>query len=509
VSASVAVEGAPAGTERALILVSVIMATTLYATTLTIANVALPQMQGDLSASIDQISWVLTFNIVATAIATPPTGWLAARLGRRPLLIGAVAGFTVSTILCGLATSLPELILWRTLQGMFGAPLVPLSQAITLDVYPREQHGTATALWGMGVMLGPILGPTIGGYMTELYDWRWVFFVVAPFGVVALLGCIAFVPDGGRQEGRRLDWLGFAALSVAVAATQLMFDRGQRQDWFASEEIVLWAVLAAGGYYLFVVHSATAERPFFPPRMFLDRNFVVGLILMFVFGLLVFVPMVLIPTMLEGLGGYPVIMIGLLLAPRGIGNLIAMIVCGRLVAHVDPRLMLAAGFLAQGISTWMMAGFNLETGVWQVFWASLLQGFAVGVMFIPLTIITFATLPQAYRTDGTSLFHLLRNIGSSIGISLAVTYLTRSTQHNRAELSLHASRFNDMLALSGADGFWDLASVEGALALAREIDRQAEMIAYVNDFWLMTLLAFASIPLILLATRAGSPPGST
>lgn len=488
---------APApGARRALILLSVILATTLYATTLTIANVALPQMQGDLSASIDQIAWVLTFNIVATAIATPPTGWLAARFGRKRLLVWAVGGFTVSTVLCGLATSLPELILWRTLQGLFGAPLVPLSQAITLDTYPREQHGTATALWGLGVMLGPILGPTLGGYMTELYNWRWVFFVVAPFGVVALLGCLAFVPETERQAARPLDWFGFVVLSIAVAATQLMFDRGQRQDWFESPEIVTWAVIAVLGFYLFVAHSLTAARPFFDPRMFLDRNFVVGLLLMFVFGLLVFVPMVLIPTMLERLGGYPVMMIGLLLAPRGVGTMLAMIVCGRLVTRLDPRVLLAGGFVAQGVSTWLMAQFNLDTGPWQVFWAGLLQGFGVGMMFVPLTVVTFATLPVAFRTDGSALFHLLRNIGSSIGISLAVTFLVRSTQHNRAELAEHASPFNEILGHGG----WDLSTLDGLLAISGEINRQAAMIAYVNDFHVMTLLAFGALPLILLAT---------
>ena len=483
---------------RALILLSVILATTLYATTMTIANVALPQMQGDLSASIDQIAWVLTFNIVATAIATPPTGWLAGRLGRKRLLLGAVAGFTASTVMCGLAGSLPELILWRTCQGLFGAPLVPLSQAITLDTFPREQHGTATAFWGMGVMLGPILGPTVGGYMTELYNWRWVFFVVAPFGVVALIGCLAFVPDGGRQERRPLDWFGFVTLSVAVAATQLVFDRGQRLDWFESTEIVLWAAIALLGGYLFTAHSLTAARPFLDLRMFQDRNFVVGLLLMFVFGLLVFVPMVLIPTMLERLGGYPVLMIGLLLAPRGIGNLIAMPVCGQLVTRVDPRLILAIGFIAQGLSTWLMSGFNLDTGTWEVFWAGLLQGFAVGMMFVPLTVITFATLPVRFRTDGSAIFHLLRNIGSSIGISLAVSYLVRSTQHNHAELAEHASPFNEILTHGGG---WDLSSLSGLLAVNGELNRQAAMIAYVNDFHIMTLLAFAALPLILLATR--------
>jgi DHA2 family multidrug resistance protein len=483
--------------QRTLVLVSVILATTLYATTLTIANVALPQMQGDLSASIDQIAWVLTFNIVATAIATPPTGWLAARLGRKRLLVGAVFGFTVSTVLCGLATSLPELILWRTCQGLLGAPLVPLSQAITLDTYPKEKHGTAMALWGVGVMLGPILGPTIGGYMTELYNWRWVFFVVAPFGVIAWFGCMAFVPDTERGPGRPLDWFGFAALSVAVATTQLVFDRGQRLDWFESEEIVLWAVLAVLGYYLFVVHSLTTAHPFLDMRMFRDRNFVVGLILMFVFGLLVFVPMVLIPTMLERLSGYPVLMIGLLLAPRGIGNMIALLVCGRLVAHVDARVILAFGFVAQGVSTWMMAGFNLDTGTWDVFWAGLLQGFGVGMMFLPLSLITFETLPAALRTDGSATLPLLRNIGSSIGISLAVTFLVRSTQHNRAELAEHASPFNESLSLYG----WDPTSMGDLLAIAGEINRQAAMIAYVNDFHIMTLVAFGALPLILLATR--------
>ena len=495
-----AAAGAPAvatAGRRALILLSVILATTLYATTLTIANVALPQMQGDLSASIDQIAWVLTFNIVATAIATPPTGWLAARFGRKRLLIWAISGFTVSTLLCGFATSLPELIVWRTLQGLFGAPLVPLSQAITLDTYPKEQHGTATALWGMGVMLGPILGPTIGGYMTELYNWRWVFFVVAPFGIVALAGCTAFVTESEREKGLRLDWFGFAMLSVAVASTQLMFDRGQRLDWFESGEIVLWAAIALLGLYLFVAHSLTAEKPFFDLRMFLDRNFVVGLVLMFVFGLLVFVPMVLIPTMLERLGGYPVLMIGLLLAPRGLGNLLAMVVAGRMVARTDPRIILAIGFVAQGLSTWMMAQFSLETGVAQVFWASLLQGFGVGMMFVPLTVLTFATLPVRYRTDGSALFHLLRNIGSSIGISLAVTFLVRSTAVNRAELVHHSSPFNDMLAAAGPYG---LGSLDGIAALAGEITRQATMIAYINDFYLQTLLAFGCLPLILLAS---------
>jgi DHA2 family multidrug resistance protein len=487
--------------QRALVLVSVILATTLYATTLTIANVALPQMQGDLSASIDQISWVLTFNIVATAIATPPTGWLAARFGRRRLLLWAVGGFTVSTLLCGFAGSLPELILWRTLQGLFGAPLVPLSQAITLDTYPKEQHGTATALWGMGVMMGPILGPTIGGYMTELYNWRWIFFVVVPFGVIAIAGCWAFVSESARRADLRLDWFGFLALTLGVAATQLMFDRGHRLDWFESGEIILWAALATLGYYLFVVHSLTAKAPFFDLRMFKDRNFVVGLLLMFVFGLLVFVPMVLIPTMLERLGGYPVIMIGLLLAPRGIGNLLAMVVSGRLVTLIDPRIILAVGFAAQAASTWMMSQFNLETGTWDVFWAGLLQGFGVGMIFVPLTVITFASLPQHYRTDGTSLFHLLRNIGSSIGISLAVTYLVRSTSVNRAELAQHASPFNEALALPAADGIWSLESQGGVAALAAEIERQAAMIAYVNDFHLQTLLALACLPLILLATR--------
>jgi DHA2 family multidrug resistance protein len=337
--------------------------------------------------------------------------------------------------------------------------------------------------------------------MTELYDWRWVFFVVVPFGVLALLGCAAFVPETGREPARRLDWFGFVVLSVAVAATQLMFDRGQRQDWFESREIVLWAVLAALGLYLFVVHSLTTPRPFFDLRMFLDRNFVVGLVLMTVFGLLVFVPMVLIPTMLERLRGFPVLLIGLLLAPRGLGTMLAMIVCGRLVARVDPRLLLALGFLAQGISTWMMSQFNLDTGPGQVFWAALLQGFGVGMMFVPLTVITFATLPVELRTDGSALFHLLRNIGSSIGISLAITYLARSAQHNRAELAEFASPLNEALRVPGLAGGWDLSSPAGLAAIELEINRQAAMIAYVNDFHIMTLLALAALPLILLVRR--------
>jgi MFS transporter, DHA2 family, multidrug resistance protein len=490
---------------RYLVLASLMLATSIYATTMTIASVALPQIQGDLSASTEEIAWVITLNIVATAIATPPTGWIAARIGRKRLLLYSIAGFVLASLLCASATSLEELIVWRVLQGLLGAPLVPLSQAITLDTFPREQHGKATAIWSIGVMLGPILGPTVGGYLTDLYNWRYVFLVVIPFGVLSWFGTATFVQETERGRQSRFDFVGFLTLSIALAGLQLVLDRGQRLDWFDSREILGYAIAAGFGMYLFIAHSSTARASFIPLRIFADRNFSIGLLLMFVFGLLVFAPMVLIPLLLERYRGFPVTTIGFLLAPRGVGTMVAMLIVGQIVNRIDVRALLAIGFLGQTASTWMMAGFNLDVGMTEVFLANLLQGFGVGTLFVGLTVTTFATLAPELRTDGTAIFHLVRNIGSSIGVSSSVTVLARSAQINHAEMSQFVTQGNE-LARYGAIWPWDLATHTGLLAAEAEIERQAGMVAFVNSFWLMTLISLASLPLLALVRRPAAKP---
>jgi EmrB/QacA subfamily drug resistance transporter len=343
---------------RGLITISIMLATVMQALDTTIANVALPHMQGSFSASQDQIAWVLTSYIVAAAIMTPPTGVLAARLGRKRLFLWAVGGFTLSSMLCGAATSLDELIVFRLLQGVFGAGLVPLSQAVLLDTYPRERHGSAMAMWGVGVMVGPILGPTLGGWLTEYYNWRWVFYINVPFGALALLGILTFVPETARDRSRPFDFFGFALLSLAIGALQLMLDRGELKDWFGSAEILSYAAIAGVGLYMFVLHMFTAERPFLDPALFRDRNLVTGLFFIFLVSIVLLATLALLPPFLQDLMGYPVLTTGLVLAPRGIGTMIAMMLVGRLIGRVDARAFIVLGLLLTAQSLWAMAGFT-------------------------------------------------------------------------------------------------------------------------------------------------------
>lgn len=482
---------------RSLILFTLTMVTMLYAMTVTIANVALPQMQGSLSATQDQIAWVVTFNIVATAVVTPMSGWLSAHMGRRPLMLWAVIGFAIASLLCGTATSVEELVFYRILQGACGAPLVPLSQAILLDTYPREQHGPATAIFGVGVILGPIIAPTLGGYLSDAYSWRWVFFMIVPFALVSLLGVWAFISE--HRIGRsRLDWTGFLALSVAVASLQLMLDRGERNDWFDSPEIVIEAGLTLGAFYVFVMHSFTAERPFFDPRLLRNRNFAVGLVIALVFGMLNFTPITLLPTLLQNLRGYPDSVIGLVLSARGVGTFLGfafMIVASRL----DPRYPLAVGLVLQAYAGWAMAQFDINLTTWGVLWTTAIQGLGVGLMWVPLSMIALSTLQPEQRADGTAFFHLLRNIGSSIFISLSIALVIRTTKVNYAGMVEQVSPFNENLRLPWVTGAWSTESTPALMALGKEALRQATMIGYLNSFLAFAATALVALPLVFLA----------
>ena len=489
-----------------LLTVCIMLATIMQALDTTIANVALPYMQGTLSATADQINWVLTSYIVAAAIATPVTGFLEARLGRKRLFLIAVAGFTAASVLCGIAMSLPEMVLFRLVQGVFGAALVPLSQAVLLDSYPKERHGSAMAMWGMGVMVGPILGPTLGGWLTETYNWRWVFYINVPIGIVTFVGLSAYLAE--TKIGKpSFDWFGFAMFAIAIGSFQMMLDRGEQLDWFSSTEILVEAVLAALAFYLFLVQTFTVEQPFIDPAIFKDRNFTIGLMFIFVVGIILLASLALITPYLQNLMNYPVVTAGLVLAPRGGGTMLAMMLVGRLINRVDPRLMLGAGLVLTAAVLWEMTGFTPDVSEWTLIRTGVLQGMGLGFMFVPLSTITFATLPGSFRTQGTALYSLMRNIGSSIGISLVIFLLTRNTQLVHAELAGLVTPFNDPLAAVAPQRIWDVTTLAGKAALNAEVTKQATVIAYADDFKLMMLVAIVALPLLLLLRKAQAKPG--
>ncbi|HWA41899.1 MAG TPA: DHA2 family efflux MFS transporter permease subunit [Hypericibacter adhaerens] len=502
-SAAAGPAGAAAGRigHVGFITVCVMLATIMQALDTTIANVALPHMQGSLSATQDQISWVLTSYIVAAAIMTPPTGVLAAKLGRKRLFIWAVVGFTVTSMLCGIATSLEEMVLFRLLQGVFGAALVPLSQSVLLDTYPREKHGQAMALWGVGVMVGPILGPTLGGYLTEVYNWRWVFYINLPFGILAMLGIMAFLPETERDHQRRFDVFGFAMLSIAIGALQMMLDRGELLDWFGSTEIIVEAVISGTCFAMFLVHIFTHEHPFLEPAIFRDRNLSIGLILIFLVGIILLATMALLPPYLQNLMDYPVITTGFILAPRGVGTMIAMMVVGRLLNHVDQRGLIGFGLALAAYSLWQMAGFTPDVSRFALIESGVIQGLGLGFIFVPLSTITFSTLAPRYRTEAAGLFSLMRNVGSSIGISVVMALLSSNTQINHAEIAQHVTPFGMMMQEPWLPAFWSPATQTGVAALNGEVTRQASAIAYVDDFLLMMWVTLLGAPLLLLLRK--------
>ncbi|MDH4553942.1 DHA2 family efflux MFS transporter permease subunit [Pseudomonas sp. BN417] len=490
-----------AGSHRWLITVSVMLATIMQALDTTIANVALPHMQGSMGTTQDQISWVLTSYIVASAICLPLTGFLAARFGRKRLFIWSIVGFTLASMLCGAAQSLEQIVAFRLLQGVFGASLVPLSQAVLLDTYPREQHGSAMAVWGMGVMVGPILGPSLGGWLTEYYDWRWVFYINLPFGLLAWFGLAAFLKETPTERERRFDLLGFALLALAIGAFQLMLDRGESQDWFGSREILLEAVIAGLCLYLFVVHVLTHDQPFIEPVMFRDRNLSIGLLFIFMIGIMLFATMTLLPPFMQNLMGYPVLDVGNLLAPRGLGTMLAMMLVGRLITRVDPRWMIGLGLLLTALSLWEMTLFTADVSAYDIVHTGVVQGFGLGLIFVPLSTLTFSTLAPRYRNDGTALYSLMRNVGSGIGISLVISYLAQRTQINHAVFTDFITPFSQALTQATESGAYDLSSAAGLLALDAEVTRQAAILAYLQDFRLMMFVTLASLPLLLLLRK--------
>ncbi|HZK89728.1 MAG TPA: DHA2 family efflux MFS transporter permease subunit [Stellaceae bacterium] len=498
--ASPAAEAPGPRVNRGAITASIMLATFMQGVDTTIANVALPHMQGSFSCSQDQIAWVVTSYIVAAAIMTPLTGWLAGRLGIKYVFLVSVVGFTVASALCGAATSLAQLVVYRLLQGVCGAALVPLSQSVLLHINPPERHAKAMAVWGMGVILGPIIGPALGGWLTDDYSWRWVFYINLPAGMLAAAGIMIFIHDTRPAQRDAFDWFGFATLSLAIGAFQMLLDRGELKDWFGSTEIWVEAVVGALCLYLFIVHTATAgERSFLNRALLRDSNCMGGTLLMFLIGVPLYGTMTLLPTMMQQLMSYPVVTAGLVTAPRGLGTMVAMILVARIIGKVDIRLIILGGLTLTAIALWQMTGFSLQMGMGPYITTGLLQGFGLGFVFTPLSIVTFSTLPRSVLTQGTAIFSLMRNIGGSVGISVVEVLLAQNTQIVHSQLAEHV-RPDNPLAQNLATPY-SLTNVHGIAALNAEITRQAQMIAYIDDFHLMVIIIFAALPFLLLLRR--------
>ena len=512
---------------RRWLTVVVMMATIMQALDGTIANVALPSMQGSLSATQEQVAWVVTSYIVSAAIATPLAGFCAVRFGVRRILVSSVIGFTIASMMCGAAQTLPQLVAFRTLQGVCGAALVPLSQALMMDAYSREEQGKAMAMWGVGTMLGPITGPTLGGWLTDEYSWRWVFYINLPVGILCTIGLLILVKNKANDNPRPFDLLGFSLLAIAIGAFQLMLDRGETVDWFGSKEIIVEATVAGVAAAMFVLHMLSDDHPFLPRDLFRDRNLMLGLTFTAVTGLLMIVTATLLPPFLQQLKGYPVFTTGIVMAPRGIGTMLSMFLVSRLIGRVDARWLIAIGLTLCGLSLYDMTLFTLDVDEARIIWNGFVQGIGLGLVFPPLTTLAFATVPARVRTEGAALNALMRNLGASVGVAALVALLQRNVQINRSEIAEHLTPFSP---------HWRLASIPtqngvpidrariidyispltggypfGALPTddpnkligiwTEELNRQAATIAYLNDFRVLAVCSLLFIPLLFFMRR--------
>jgi MFS transporter, DHA2 family, multidrug resistance protein len=486
------------GMRRNMVTICAMTATIMQALDTTIANVALPYMQGSLSASQDQINWVLTSYIVAAAIMTAPVGWIANRFGRKRTFIVCSAGFTFASVLCGLAQDINQMVLFRLLQGVFGAALVPLSQAVMLDSYALHERAKAMSIWGMGVMMGPIMGPSLGAWLTETYSWHWVFFVNLPFGIVTVLGLMVFMDETRQDTKLRFDWFGFAALAIAIGALQVALDRGEQLGWLESNEIVAEFTIAIAGFYYFFAHSFTTDRPFIQFALFKDRNFLTGCIFMTVMGLVLYSTMALASPYLQNVIGYPIITAGVLLASRGCGTFVAMMLVGRLMRYIEARSLIIAGLGITALSLYWMTAWTDQTGVPEIVTISIIQGFGFGLVFVPLSTVAFMTLPNHLRTDGTSMLTLMRNVASSVGISIVVAQLTEGGQRAYAILSEHITPFNHAMQMPGVSGMINLGTDKGRAMADVMVGLQAQIIAFSQDYQLVMFFILGSIPLAIM-----------
>jgi MFS transporter, DHA2 family, multidrug resistance protein len=492
---------------RAMVTVCAMTATIMQALDTTVANVALPYMQGSLSASLDQINWVLTSYIVASAIMTAPIGWISDRFGRKRLFVICAAGFTFASLLCAGSQDIGSMVFARLMQGAFGAALVPLSQSVMLDAYPPDKRGQAMAIWGMGVMLGPIMGPTLGGFLTDRYSWHWVFLINLPVGIVTVLGLMVFMDETKKQTHLRFDWFGFIALAVGIGSLQLLLDRGEQVGWYDASEIMIETIISAAGFYYFFAHSLTTDTPFVRFDLFKDRNFAASCLFMSVIGVVLFGVMALITPYMQNLLGYPIMTAGFLLGARGVGTLISMMMVGQAMKFFQPRTLVGVGFALSAATLYVMVGFTDQTTPWTIVTTGIVQGSGLGLVFVPLSTIAFTTLPAHLRTSGTSILTLVRNIGSSVGISMVIANLTSTTTVMHARLAEDINPFNN--ALQQAGSMLSTATDQGRALLDAMLTQQASIIAYDNTFKLLMVLTLVALPLVLLIGKTKPKPAAT
>jgi len=505
---SIAAPPAPAPAERLLITLAVMSATLIQVLDTTIVNVALPHMQGELGANSDQISWVLTSYLISSAICMPLTGYFADVLGRKRYLLVCIGGFVVASALCGISRTIVEIVAFRLLQGIFGAGLVPLSQTIMAEAYPLEERGRAMALWGLGVMVGPVLGPTLGGWLTDVASWRWTFYINVPVGALSLLLAWQFVPETATRS-RRMDWTSFIMLGVGIAGLQYLLDRGNQQDWFSAGDIRAAAIAAVAGLAAFIVYSAKRPgRAVVDIRIFRDRNFAMACLLMAGLGLGLFGGLVVQPILLERLLDYPIVTTGLVMAPRGIATAISMIVIGRLVGRVDSRVLVAAGMLCGAAGSYAMTFYSLDIDPFWIIWPLILQGVGLGMIFVPLSTVAYATLERSRMAEGAGIYSLVRTVGSAVGISVVTTVFTRQTQvvwnHLGAYVNLANPAWHDYVRQLGTSA----TDPRGVAVAASQLAEQAQMVALLDVFWLITWSFFAMLPLVLLLRRSRDAPRS-
>lgn len=473
---------------------------------MTIVNVALPHMMGALGATSHQITWVLTGYIVAEAIFIPLTGFFAGRIGRKRVMLISIVGFVVASALCGQAETLSQIVLFRILQGTFGASVVPLSQSIMVDTFPKDERGKAMAIWGVGIMLGPILGPTVGGYITQHLDWRWVFYINVPVGVLNLWMIQHYLRPATAKGQRRADWLGSLVMAVGIGSVQFVLDRGNQDNWFASNTIILFAAVAALALPVFAVRAWRRDDSVVQLRLLKDRNLAVSSFMMLAFGLGLFGTIALQPIMLQQLLHYPAETTGLVMAPRGVASAVGMFIVSRIIMRVDPRAIILTGLGFAAGGSYLMASYSLNISPSWIIWPGVLQGVGMGMIFVALSTVAYQTLPSAATDHASGIFNLARTIGASIGISIVSTIVTRTSQENWNELGGHINPYDPALSHWLAAQGLHLRDPVAPQLLAAELQRQSTMVGFVDAFYFVTL-SFTGLALLVAMLRKPSKTG--
>ncbi|GBE43866.1 putative multidrug resistance protein EmrY [bacterium BMS3Bbin10] len=488
----------PSGFRLKLITIALILAPLIQVFDTALLSIALRQMQGSLSATQDQMAWVLTSYLIALAVMTPFWGAISSIFGRKPLLLLSIVGFVTFSMLSGTSDTLREILIYRFFQGAFGAALIPLSQSALLSIYPREDFGIAMGWWGVGIMFGPVFGPTLGGYLTEYFNWRWVFYLNLPLGLLAFAMIAALVPRQRNTTRRAFNYLGFIMLAITVASVQFVLDRGERLDWFSSPAIIVLCLAAAGAFWVFTVNSATSRTPFVDPAIFRDRNYVFGIVLRILFGVFLFSSLVLVPPFLQNQGGYPLIDSGIIMASRGVGAMIAAMFTGRMLKFIDPRKVILAGMMLSAYSMWEFSNFTQDIDLTVVLINNFAQGIALSFFIIPVNTVAFSSIAPEQRDVGTAFYSLLNNIGRSLGIALFASYLARNTQAVHEILRADITPFNDALRHVGVPEVWNLDTLAGLQAVNAMVSAQAELIAYIIDFRLLAAIIVICMPVVFL-----------